>query len=85
MALTWRYSEKVTRLPPPASAENREFIKADRLLLALGRRPALADIGIEKLSLHFKGKFLQTNEVMETNQDGLFAIGDITGPPPSCP
>lgn len=67
--------------PPPASAENREFIKADRLLLALGRRPALADIGIEKLSLHFKGKFLQTNEVMETNQDGLFAIGDITGPP----
>jgi len=67
--------------PPPAITENKEFINADHLLLALGRRPALADIGIEKLSLSFKGKYLQTNEVMETSQTGLFAIGDITGPP----
>ena len=67
--------------PPPAITENKEFIKADHLLLALGRRPALADIGIEKLSLSFKGKYLQTNEVMETSQTGLFAVGDITGSP----
>lgn len=65
----------------PTAAENKEFIKADRLLLALGRSPVLADIGIEKLSLHFKGKYLLTNNVMETNQEGLFAIGDITGSP----
>ncbi|NUO09219.1 MAG: dihydrolipoyl dehydrogenase [Candidatus Brocadia sp.] len=67
--------------PPPSEIENKEFVRADLLLLALGRRPALANIGIEKFSLRFKGKYLQTSEVMETVQEGLFAIGDITGPP----
>jgi dihydrolipoamide dehydrogenase len=74
-------NKKTNTPPPPTTATNKEFIKADRLLLALGRRPALADIGIEKLSLDFKGKYLQTNEVMETSQDGFFAVGDVTGPP----
>ncbi|MCF6155659.1 MAG: dihydrolipoyl dehydrogenase [Candidatus Brocadia sp.] len=76
-----KISRKNNTSPPPAKTENKEFIKADRLLLSLGRMPAFADIGIEKLSLHFKGKYLQTNEVMETNLSGLFAIGDIKGPP----
>ncbi|MDQ1272026.1 MAG: dihydrolipoamide dehydrogenase [Planctomycetota bacterium] len=65
----------------PIANGNKEFIEADHLLLALSRKPALSDIGIEKLSLSFKGKYLQTNEVMETDKAGLFAIGDITGPP----
>lgn len=65
----------------PAAAGNKEFVEADHLLLALGRKPNLTDIGIEKLSLSFKGKYLQTNEVMETSKTGLFAIGDIAGPP----
>ncbi|KKO19123.1 MAG: dihydrolipoyl dehydrogenase [Candidatus Brocadia sp.] len=68
-------------IPPPATRGNQEFIKADYLLLALGRNPALADIGLEKLSLTYQGKYLQTNKVMETSQKGVFAIGDITGPP----
>lgn len=68
-------------LPSPAAIGNQEFIKADHLLLALGRSPTLTNIGIEKLSLTYQGKYLQTNEVMETNQRGIFAIGDITGPP----
>lgn len=59
----------------------KEYLKADCLLMALGRTPALTNIGIERFSLSFKGKYLQTNEVMETSQKGLYAIGDITGPP----
>ncbi|MBI5677096.1 MAG: dihydrolipoyl dehydrogenase [Planctomycetes bacterium] len=65
----------------PTTTENKEYLQADYLLLALGRTPALAHLGLEKLSLSFKGKYLQTNEVMETSQKGLYAIGDITGPP----
>lgn len=68
-------------LHPPATIGNQEFIKADCLLLALGRKPAVTDIGIENLPVNYQGKYLQTNKVMETSQRGLFAIGDITGPP----
>lgn len=70
-------------LHPPATSGNQEFIKADCLLLALGRKPAVTNIGIENLPVNYQGKYLQTNKVMETSQRGLFAIGDITGPPPS--
>ncbi|HHT9123247.1 MAG TPA: dihydrolipoyl dehydrogenase [Candidatus Wunengus sp. YC63] len=65
----------------PTTTENKEYLQADYLLLALGRTPALTHLGLEKLSLSFKGKYLQTNEVMETSQKGLYAIGDITGTP----
>ena len=72
---------KIDASHPPTTTGNKENLKADCLLLALGRTPALTHLGIEKLSLNFKGKYLQTNEVMETSQKGLYAIGDITGTP----
>ncbi len=56
-------------------------LKAQKLLLALGRKPATEGIGIEDLQLEFDGKFLKVDENMETSQPGLFAIGDLTGPP----
>ncbi|MDE1890709.1 MAG: dihydrolipoyl dehydrogenase [Planctomycetota bacterium] len=65
----------------PTTTENKDYLKADCLLLALGRTPALTHLGIEKLSLNFKGKYLQINEIMETSHKGLYAIGDIAGPP----
>ena len=67
--------------PSPTQTENKEFLEADCVLLALGRTPALTDLGLEKLPINFQGKYLQINQVMETSQNGLFAIGDITGPP----
>lgn len=67
--------------PPLTPGANRDYLEADCLLLALGRIPALHGLGIENLSLDFKGKYLQINETMETSQKGLFAIGDITGSP----
>lgn len=74
-------NRKSNATSPPTTTTNKEFIKAERLLLALGRSLSLPYIEAEKLSLQFKGKYLQTNNVMETSQDGLFAIGDITGSP----
>ncbi|MCF6149018.1 MAG: dihydrolipoyl dehydrogenase [Candidatus Kuenenia sp.] len=60
---------------------SNELLHADLLLLAVGRKPVLDNLGIEKLTLNFDGRYLKTNEVMETSQSGIYAIGDITGPP----
>ena len=70
-----------TDTPLPPTHHDNTCLKADCLLLALGRTPSLSDLGIEGLPLQWKGKYLQTNGVMETGQRGIFAIGDIAGPP----
>jgi pyruvate/2-oxoglutarate dehydrogenase complex dihydrolipoamide dehydrogenase (E3) component len=53
-------------------------LDADRLLVAAGRRPNLADIGLETVGLDGSAKSLETDEWMRVG-DGLWAIGDITG------
>ena len=58
-----------------------ELLQSEKVLLALGRRPETNDIGLEELNLEFNGKFINVNENMETSQSGIFAIGDVSGPP----
>jgi pyruvate/2-oxoglutarate dehydrogenase complex dihydrolipoamide dehydrogenase (E3) component len=53
-------------------------LAADRLLVAAGRRPNLADTGLETVGLDGSAKSLETDEWMRVS-DGLWAIGDITG------
>ncbi len=58
-----------------------EVLQNEKVLLALGRRPETKDLGLEELNLEFNGKFINVNENMETGQSGIYAIGDVTGPP----
>ncbi len=58
-----------------------ELLQNEKVLLALGRRPETKDLGLEELGLEFNGKFISVNENMETSQAGIYAIGDVTGPP----
>jgi dihydrolipoamide dehydrogenase len=58
-----------------------ELLQNEKVLLALGRRPETKDLDLEELNLEFNGKFISVNENMETSRSGIFAIGDVTGPP----
>jgi dihydrolipoamide dehydrogenase len=52
----------------------------DRVLVAVGRVPNSADLGLEntKVELDEKG-FVRVNERQQTNDPGIYAIGDIAG------
>lgn len=56
-------------------------IEAEQALVAAGFKPNVEGIGLEKLgiSLTEKGKFIEINDRMQTNIDGIYAIGDVTG------
>ncbi len=63
-------------------AENKKGDKrtfeADELLLAAGRRPNTDKLGVEKAGIETTERgFIQTDEYMETNIDGIYALGDI--------
>ncbi|GGM51114.1 pyridine nucleotide-disulfide oxidoreductase [Longimycelium tulufanense] len=53
-------------------------LRAQRLLIATGRRTNITDLGLDTLGIDTDQKFLETDERMRVT-DGLYAVGDITG------
>jgi pyruvate/2-oxoglutarate dehydrogenase complex dihydrolipoamide dehydrogenase (E3) component len=53
-------------------------LDADRLLVAAGRRPNLADLGLETVGLDPGARSLDTDERMRAGEK-LWAVGDIVG------
>jgi dihydrolipoamide dehydrogenase len=64
-----------------AGGQKREA-KADVVLVAAGRAPNVEDIGLKEQGVQLTERgFIKINEKMETSVKGLFAIGDVAGPP----
>lgn len=51
--------------------------EAEKVLVAVGRAPRTSDIGIETTKIELDRGFLKANEVQETAESGIYAIGDI--------
>lgn len=54
-------------------------IEADEVIVATGRIPQTAGLGLEKIGVDFDTKGIKVNNSMETNIRGIFAVGDVTG------
>jgi dihydrolipoamide dehydrogenase len=57
--------------------ENGDTIEAELLLVAVGRGPSTANLGFEEVGVTIDRGFVITNERLETNIPGLYAVGDI--------
>ena len=53
-------------------------VTAQQLVVATGRRPKLADLGLDVVGLDPTARFLDPDERMRI-ADGVYAIGDVTG------
>ena len=59
-------------------ANGKEQIKeAEKVLVAVGRSPRTAGLGLEKTRAVLDRGFVQVSDAMETAEPGLYAIGDI--------
>ncbi len=54
-------------------------IEADEILAAVGREPNLDGLELEKASVQFDKKSIQTDEYLRTSNKNIFAAGDVTG------
>jgi dihydrolipoamide dehydrogenase len=54
---------------------------ADRILVAVGRRPNTDGLGLAEIGLDMDGPFLRIDERCRTSMRGIYAIGDVTGEP----
>jgi dihydrolipoamide dehydrogenase len=57
-------------------------LKVDKVLVAAGRAPNIEDIGLKELGVALTDRgFVKINERFETSVPGIYAIGDVAGPP----
>src|SRR5687768_3195552 len=61
---------------------NKKDVKADIVLVAAGRAPNIEDVGLKEQGVQLTERgFVKINERMETSVKGIYAIGDVAGPP----
>ncbi len=59
-----------------------QTLECDKVLVAVGMKPRSRGIGLEELGVQIDQRgFVQTNELCQTNVEGVYAIGDVSGPP----
>jgi pyruvate/2-oxoglutarate dehydrogenase complex dihydrolipoamide dehydrogenase (E3) component len=62
------------------SADNKTVsLKAEQILVALGRKPNLGGLGLENISLKFDNRGVKVDSRLRTNHKHIYAAGDITG------
>lgn len=60
--------------------ETTHYISSEKVLMAVGRKPRLKSLNLELLgvALNNSKNGIEVNEKMETSQDNVYAIGDVT-------
>jgi dihydrolipoamide dehydrogenase len=54
-------------------------VEAEQVLVATGRRPNTADLGLEQVGIAMNRAAVAVDQYLRTNAEGIYAIGDATG------
>ena len=64
------------------SGGKKQTFEVEKVLVAAGRAPNTEDIGLKEMGVELTDRgFININERMETSAKGIYAIGDVAGPP----
>ena len=64
-----------------AAPEGKREIVADVALMAIGVQANTENLGLEAVGVKVERGFIAVNEFGKTNVDGIYAVGDVAGPP----
>jgi dihydrolipoamide dehydrogenase len=56
-----------------------ETLKADKILVSVGREANTANIGLQNTDIEIKNGFIKTNAFYQTKESHIYAIGDVIG------
>jgi dihydrolipoamide dehydrogenase len=80
--------ERTTRSAKGVSVDFRgpngksQTLEAEALLMAVGRAPNTHNLGLEKTRVQLERGFVKVNAFMQTDEPGVYAIGDIVAGSP---
>ena len=82
-SVTFRLGSRVTGIDGEGISvtgpEGEEEIRADRILLSVGRRPRVADMGFAEIGIDVTADGVRVDQSMRTNIPSVYAVGDVTG------
>ncbi len=80
-SLTGQKVTSVDKTASPAKVilENGQTIEAEKVLVSVGRKPAIDAQIVETLGLKMNGHAVAINDKFETSVPGVYAIGDLVG------
>jgi len=61
------------------SSNEKRAIEGTHLLLAVGRKPSIADLGLEAAGVRYDQRGIKVNRGLKTSNRRIFAIGDVAG------
>ena len=56
-------------------------LEADKVMIAVGRRPNSEGLGLEQVGVKIEKGFIPVDKQLRTNVPGIYAIGDVAGQP----
>ncbi len=75
------FSDGDGELRVESAAEGEVIVKADKVLVTVGRRPVIDGWGREELELDMAGRYIRIDDQCRTSMRGIYAVGDVTGEP----
>lgn len=74
--------EKVTKSVDYAvSLADGTILKAELVVMTVGRQPNTQGFGLEKINPEMDGRFIKTDKRKRTSIEGVYAVGDVSGQP----
>ena len=73
---------KCVRLKLTTKDGKQEQLEAEKLLVAVGRKPNTDKIGIENTKIELDRGFIKVNQWQQTGEPGVYAIGDVVAGTP---
>jgi len=79
----FRFGADVKRVREHAAAvvitDRGQEIEGDALLVAVGRRPAVEGLDLERAGVKYSGRGIEVDEHLRTSQKHIYACGDVIG------
>jgi dihydrolipoamide dehydrogenase len=74
-------NSKTEKVKTKVSGKSNEVIESDVALVAIGFAGNVENLGLEELGVKVEKGFIPVDSGYKTNIDGIYAIGDVNGPP----
>ena len=74
-------NSKTEKVKTRVSGKHNEVIESDVALVAIGFTGNVENLGLEELGVKVEKGFIPVDKNYKTNVEGIYAIGDVNGPP----